>query len=196
MKDRDKLTDILSRTSQVAPPDNFTQTVLERLKNEDNASKWKKILLEPRYASLEMNAILSGRLSLQGQVYMILLTGLFYLIAGLVLAVGQKWMPDIYVNEWVRNQAFMAFLSTGYFLLIWGNLKRENVNAWFLRISSIIYISVLIINFMFTSRIFTMPLSIVFSLFLMGLGLVTTCLLIFSSADIAKEYKLPRVLEN
>lgn len=196
MEDRDRLIDIMSRAGQVAPPENFTETVVERLKREENASVLKKILLEPHYGSLEMNAILYGRLSLQGRIYLILLTGLFYLVAGLILAVGQRWMPDMYLNEWIRNQAFMAFLSTGFFLFIWANLKRDRVNVWFLRISSILYIAVLIVNFMFTNRLFTLPVSVVLSLFLMGLGLLATCLLIFISAGAENEIGLPAVPGN
>jgi hypothetical protein len=196
MEKQDRLTDMMSRAGQVAPPDNFTQAVVARLKREENASTLKKILLEPHYASLEMNTILYGALSLQGRIYLILLTGLFYLVAGLILALGQRWMPDMYLNEWIRNQAFMAFLSTGFFLFIWVNLKRDKVKVWFIRISSILYISVLIMNFMFTNRLFTLPVSVVLSLFLMGLGLLATCLLIFDSAGAENEIELPAVPGN
>lgn len=190
MVDQNRLIAMMSQADQVAPPDNFAESVWVRLKREENASTLKRVLLEPHYVSLEMSAILSGSLFQRGQVYLILLTGLFYLIAGLVLAIGQRWMPDMYLNEWVRNQAFIAFLSTGYFMLIWGNLKREKINVRFLRVSSIVYIAVLIMNFIFTSRIFTLPVSLVLSLFLMGLGLLTTSLLILSPADMEKECEI------
>lgn len=181
LKDQDRLIEVMSRAEQVAPPENFAESVLVQLEKEQSASRLKKILLEPHYVSLEMGAILSGNPLQQGQVYLIALTGLFYLITGVVLAVGQRWMPYVYLNEWVENQAFIAFLSTAFFLLIWGNLKREKMDASFLRTGSIVYIAVLVVNFVITSRIFTLPLSIILSLFLTGLGLLTACLLIFSS---------------
>ena len=193
MKDLDRLKEIMSQAAQIHPPVNFTEQVLARLEKEESLSWFKRVLLEPHYVSLDMNAILSGRLFPQGHVYLILLTGLFYLVTGLVLAIGQKWMPYMHLNEWVRNQALMAFFSTGFFLLTWNNLKREKISVNFLRFSAIVYISTLIMNFMLTSSIFAWPVSFVFSFFLMGLGLLSSGLLIFSSAVIRKECELSGV---
>lgn len=188
LQNQDKLIDIITRTAQVDPPDDFAQSVIKRLKKEENAPVFRKILLEPHYVSLEMNTLFSGKLLPRGQIYLILLTGFFYLIAGVVLALGLRWMPETYLHEWIRNQAFAAFFSTGVFMLLWASLKRGNANFTFLRIVSFFYIAAVILNFKFTSSFFTVPLSVILSLFSMGLGLLTICLLVFGSAFRGKEY--------
>jgi hypothetical protein len=175
-----KIIESIHKSGQITPPEDFAETVLARLDRGRSISNLKKILLQPRCSSLKMSSIVTGRLSLQESIYIILATGLFYLFTGIVLVIGRKWMPDLYFNQWVGNQAVIAFLSTFYFFAVWGNLRRKNTQMLFLRGSSILYIALIIMNFSVTSRIFSLQMSVIFSFFLMGLGFLTSCLLLFS----------------
>lgn len=193
---RRKELDAIARTMREEPapepPAGLAERVMFRIRAH-RPSLWKvvgEVLLRPREVSFHpLNAIRSPVSGQECSFYFIMV-GVFYAILGVILMVGlHKLGASLVTPGWVRWQPQIALVTAGCMVAIGLYLLKDGKLALRMaRIGALVYLGFALLNGIFVSLEWDVPVSAFVSLLSALIGLPTGFFLIRTLQNCGKRY--------
>ncbi|MEN6422256.1 MAG: hypothetical protein ABFD76_09945 [Smithella sp.] len=169
------LIEAMKNSGRKQPPENFTAEVMDRLAEE------KETLLPfslRRFFSTNLNFSLRQSVTRTECAFYFLLTGFFYSILGLIMITGLPLPVVMQSNDWLAFQPLFGLLLgaelTALGLVIY---KKGNAAIRFVRIGTLLYAALIILNSGIGS-LYIQPASAIFFIEIFSMtGLVLAVLL-------------------
>ena len=174
------------------PPAGLAQRVMFRIRAH-RPSLWKVVgeaLLRPREVSFHPLNALRSPVSGQECSFYFIMVGVFYAILGVILMVGlQKLGTTLGTPGWVRWQPQIALVTAGCMVAIGLYLLKDGKLALRMaRIGALVYLGFALLNGVFVSLEWDIPVSAFVSLLSALIGLPTGFFLIRTLQNCGKRY--------
>lgn len=147
-------------------------------------------LLKPREVSFHPLKALRSPVSGQECSFYFIMVGVFYAILGVILMVGlHKWGASLVTPGWVRWQPQIALVTAGCMAAIGLYLLKDGKLALHMaRIGALVYLGFALLNGVFVSLEWEIPVSAYVSLLSALIGLPTGFFLIRTIQNCGKRY--------
>ena len=174
------------------PPGGLADRVMARVRAHRN-SPWKVIgeaLLRPREVSFHPLSALRSPVSGQECSFYFIMVGVFYAILGVILMVGlHKLGASLVAPGWVRWQPQIALVTAGCMVAIGLYLLKDGKLALRMaRVGALVYLGFAVLNGVFVSLEWDIPVSAFVSLLSALIGLPTGFFLIRTIQNCGKRY--------
>jgi hypothetical protein len=174
------------------PPASLGERILGRVR-EHRLSPWSVIgeaLLRPREVSFHPLSALRSPVSGQECSFYFIMVGVFYAILGVILMVGlHKLGASLVAPGWVRWQPQIALVTAGCMAAIGLYLLKDGKLALRMaRIGALVYLGFALLNGVFVSLEWDIPVSAFVSLLSALIGLPTGLFLIRTIQNCGKRY--------
>jgi len=174
------------------PPVGLGKRIMSRVRAH-RPSPWKVIgeaLLRPREVSFHPLSALRSPVSGQECSFYFIMVGVFYAVLGVILMVGlHKLGASLVTPGWVRWQPQIALVTAGCMVAIGLYLLKDGkVALRMARVGALVYLGFSLINGIFVSLEWALPVSAFVSLLSALIGLPTGFFLIRTIQNCGKRY--------
>ena len=174
------------------PPAGLGELIMSRVRTH-RPSPWKVLgeaLLRPREVSFHPLNALRSPVSGQECSFYFIMVGVFYAILGVILMIGlQKLGASLVAPGWVRWQPQIALFTAGCMVAIGLYLLKDGKLALGMaRIGALVYLGFALLNGIFVSLEWDIPVSAFVSLLSALIGLPTGFFLIRTLQNCGKRY--------
>ena len=188
----DTIARMMRQDPAVEPPGSLGERVMERIR-ACRPSVWKVVgeaLLRPRTASVDPLRALRFPISGQECSFYFIMVGVFYAILGVILMVGlHKLGASLVTPGWVRWQPQIALVTAGCMAAIGLYLLKDGKLALRMaRVGALVYLGFAVLNGVFVSLEWDIPVSAFVSLLSALIGLPTGFFLIRTIQNCGKRY--------
>ena len=191
-KELNKIARMLRAETAPEPPGGLAGRVMARVRAHRN-SPWKVIgeaLLRPREVSFHPLSALRSPVSGQECSFYFIMVGVFYAILGVILMVGlHRLGASLVTPGWVRWQPQIALVTAGCMVAIGLYLLKDGkVALRMARVGALVYLGFSLLNGIFVSLEWALPVSAFMSLLSALIGLPTGFFLIRTIQNCGKQY--------
>ena len=191
-RELDTIARMMREETAPEPPGGLADRVMARIRAHRN-SPWKVIgeaLLRPREVSFHPLSALRSPVSGQECSFYFIMVGVFYAILGVILMVGlHKMGASLVAPGWVRWQPQIALVTAGCMVAIGLYLLKDGKLALRMaRIGALVYLGFALLNGVFVSLEWDIPVSAFVSLLSALIGLPTGFFLIRTIQNCGKRY--------
>jgi len=191
-KELDAIAWMMREEPSLDPPAGFGERVMSRIRAH-RPSLWKVLgeaLLRPHEVSFHPLNALRSPVSGQECSFYFIMVGVFYAILGVILMVGlHKLGASLVTPGWVRWQPQIALVTAGCMVAIGLYLLKDGKLALRMaRIGSLVYLGFALLNGIFVSLEWDVPVSAFMSLLSALIGLPTGFFLIRTIQNCGKRY--------
>jgi hypothetical protein len=191
-KELDAIAWMMREEPSLDPPAGLEERVMSRIRAH-RPSLWKvlgEVLLRPHEVSFHPLNALRSPVSGQECSFYFIMVGVFYAILGVILMVGlHKLGASLAMPGWVRWQPQIALVTAGCMVAIGFYLMKDGKLALRVaRIGALVYLGFALLNGIFVSLEWDIPVSAFMSLLSALIGLPTGFFLIRTIQNCGKRY--------
>jgi|APFre7841882793_1041355.scaffolds.fasta_scaffold11173_2 hypothetical protein len=191
-KELDGIARMMREEPAPEPPTGLGESIMSRVRAH-RSSPWKVIseaLLKPREVSFHPLKALRSPVSGKECSFYFIMVGVFYAILGVILMVGlHRLGASLVTPGWVRWQPQIALVTAGCMVAIGLYLLKDGkVALRMARVGALVYLGFSLLNGIFVSLEWALPVSAFMSLLSALIGLPTGFFLIRTIQNCGKQY--------